>query len=85
MGFRTRPGPRVEVIVVCLRSELLDEAVCSLPKTPKGIEGDGQVKSRSSSLSSMILLAERHLWRPRQGGPLYQAVGPPICRYIYID
>ena len=41
MGFWTRPGPWVEVIVVCLRSELLDEAVCSLPKTPKGSEGDG--------------------------------------------
>ena len=41
MGFWTRPGPWVEVIVVCLRSELLDEAVCSLPRTPKGSEGDG--------------------------------------------
>ena len=29
MRFRTRPGPRVEVIVVRLRSELLYEVVCS--------------------------------------------------------
>ena len=49
MGFRTRPGPRVEVIVVCLRSELLDEAVCSLSKTPESSEGDGREVARSMS------------------------------------
>ena len=41
MRFRTRPGPRVEVIVVRLRSELLYEVVCSLSEASESSEGDG--------------------------------------------
>ena len=41
MRFRTRPGPRVEVIVVRLRSELLYEVVCSLSEASESIEVDG--------------------------------------------
>ena len=40
MKFGTRSSPRVKVVVGCLRSELVDEVMSSIAKTPKRGESD---------------------------------------------
>eukprot|EP01043_Picozoa_sp_COSAG02_P003361 COSAG02_NODE_82_length_39723_cov_247.146650_3_plen_158_part_00 len=47
MGFWTRPGPWVEVIVVCLRSELLDKKVAT-----------STTRTTDQYLRSQVLLAD---------------------------